>query len=155
MLASVYSKGQRDFMSDKKFKTLDRVRMHDTDAAGILYFARQFRFVHDALESFMENAGISFKDIFSKSEIDYTFVIVHAESDYHQPLHVGDHLHVHTSVVAIGKTSFTLLYEIYKEDMTKAGTAKTVHVTLDKKSKQARPVPENLKKIMENYVSER
>ena len=142
-----------DHLTDQKFISEDRVRMHDTDAAGILYFARLFRFVHDALEAFMENAGVSFKDLFRRKDVDFTYVIVHTEGDYFQPLKIGDKLTIHTSVKAIGETSFSLFYEIYKEDKTLAASANTIHVTLDKKTKQKKAVPIMLKKKMENYVS--
>jgi len=42
------------------FITKNTIRMHDVDIVGILYFPRQFRFVHEALEDFLTSEGIPF-----------------------------------------------------------------------------------------------
>ena len=124
--------------------------MHDTDMAGILYFPRQFRFVHDALEDFIESEGYSFEKMFKKD--NFVFVIVHCEADYYSPLIVGDSINVHVAVEKIGTSSFTLIYEIYKADHTHTGTAKTIHVTLEKTSRNKIPIPNHLKKILEKHL---
>ena len=90
------------------FKTYNKVRMHDTDMAGILYFARLFRFAHDALEEFIEAQGYSFEMMFHGDH--FVFVIVHCEADYLASLKVGDKLTVHLTIDHIGNTSFTIYY---------------------------------------------
>src|SRR2546425_10244271 len=94
------------------FISYNKVRMHDTDSAGLLYFARQFRFANDALEDLFEAEGYSFDNIFKN--FGYVFAIVHAEADYLAPLRVGDKLEIHMSVENIGTSSITFLYNIYK-----------------------------------------
>lgn len=132
------------------FIAKNKVRMHDTDMAGILYFPRQFRFVHDALEDFVESEGYSFQQIFH--EENFVFVIVHCEADYYVPLVVGDALNVHVAVERIGTSSFTMLYEIYKTDHTHAGSAKTIHVTLERVSRTKILIPAILKKSLEKHL---
>jgi 1,4-dihydroxy-2-naphthoyl-CoA hydrolase len=130
------------------FIASNKVRMHDTDMAGILYFARQFRFVHDALEDFASSKGLPFDYVFHQS--GYVFVIVHAEADYLQPLRVGDLLAVHLNIEKIGTTSFTITYDIYKEpEHLLVGRAKTVHVTLDNQTRNKIPLPEELRHKLE------
>lgn len=124
--------------------------MHDTDMAGILYFPRQFRFVHDALEDFLDSEGTNFEIIFHKEK--FVFVIVHAESDYLSPLKVGDSLEVQLSVENIGTSSFTFAYKIFKTDGTLTGTAKTVHVALESHSRTKIPIPESLKNILVKHL---
>lgn len=128
----------------------NQVRMHDTDMAGILYFPRQFRFAHDALEDFVEKLGYPFDQVFHKDK--FVFVIVHAESDYYTPLKVGDKLEIHLSIEKVGATSFTVLYDIYKQDKTLVGKAKTVHVTLDSINRTKIPIPEDFKKKISEYL---
>lgn len=121
------------------FKTTNTVRMYDTDAAGILYFGSQFRFAHDAFEALLAEEGFTFQHLFEKSP--FIFVIVHAESDYKHSLHVGDQLEVETEVSHIGTTSFTLSYSFYKKTENEpilAGTAKTIHVCIDKITRKKR-----------------
>ena len=132
------------------FIAYNRVCLHDCDMAGILYFPRQFRFVHDALEDLMESEGFSFAHIFL--ELDFLFVIVHAEADYLVPLKVGDKLEVHVSVEKVGNTSFTLLYTIYKVNHELVGTAKTVHVTLKTSTREKIPVPKGFREKFSKYL---
>lgn len=134
------------------FVTKNRVRMHDTDMAGILYFARQFRFAHDALEEFAESEGFSFDQVFHQES--FVFVIVHAEADYFAPLKLGDLLEVHLTIEKIGSSSFTVNYEIYKlqGERQRVGRAQTVHVTLDSKSRTKIPIPTVLRKKLEKHM---
>lgn len=127
----------------------NKVRMHDTDMAGILYFARQFRFVHDALEDFIESEGLKFDRLFKESH--FLFVIAHAEADYLAPLSVGDKLEVHLFVEKIGISSFTLSYHIYKDQHLLVGTAKTVHVTIDAKTRQKITIPTDFRVHLEKH----
>jgi 1,4-dihydroxy-2-naphthoyl-CoA hydrolase len=128
----------------------NKVRMNDTDMAGILYFANQFRFVHDAWEDLVESEDISFQTILLSG--DFLFVIVHVEADYLAPLNVGDKLNVHVEVEKIGNTSFTMVYHIYKEDKTLVGKAKTTHVTIDKKTRKKISIPPHLKKLLHKFL---
>lgn len=128
----------------------NQVRMHDTDMAGILYFPRQFRFAHDALEDFVATLGYTFDQVFRKEQ--FVFVIVHAEADYLAPLTIGDKLEVHVKVERLGETSFVINYHMYKSDKTLAGTAKTVHVTLDSASRVKIPIPPTFRKLLEEHL---
>lgn len=128
------------------FTTRNMIRMHDIDMVGILYFPRQFRLVHEALEDFLDSEGYGFDRIWH--EENFLFVIVHCESDYLAPLKLGDKIVIQVNVTHIGTTSFTIAYRIYKEDQKLVGTAKTVHVTLEAKSRQKIPIPERLMVIL-------
>jgi len=132
-----------------KFKAKNKVRMHDTDMAGILYFPRQFRFIHDAWEDLMEHEGLSFETLFTDN--DFVFVVAHVESDYLAPLKVNDKLEVHVKCSRIGNTSFQMAYEIFKEDGTLAGTGKTVHVCLKRVERTKIPVPDVLREMLSKY----
>ena len=129
------------------FITKNKIRMHDTDMAGRLYFARQFRFAHDALEDYCESKGFSFDDVFHQSK--FVFVIVHCEADYISLLKVGDDLEIKVFVEKIGTSSFTIHYDIYKTDGTLAGKAKTVHVTLDRETGKKIPIPLHFREALE------
>jgi len=121
----------------------NRVRMHDTDMAGLLYFARQYRFAHDALEDFLQQEGLDFHEMFHENS--FVFVIAHSEADYFLPVKVGDALQVSVEVENIGNSSFTMFYGIYLEDGKLMGTVRTVHVTLDAATRKKISIPESLK----------
>ena len=131
-----------------KFKHENAVRMYDTDAAGILYFASQFRFVHDSFEALMEHEGVSIQDMFKKSDV--IFVIVNANSDYIQPLTLGDKLTIYCHVKRIGATSVTFFYELFKDEEL-VGKAETTHVCLNKISRTKQVIPDSFRDKLEKY----
>jgi 1,4-dihydroxy-2-naphthoyl-CoA hydrolase len=134
------------------FIAKNKVRMHDTDMAGILYFARQFRFVHDTFEDFIESEGLNLYQMFQDEK--FIFVIVHVEADYYHSLHVGDALDIQLSVERIGTTSFSLSYKIFRSlDHVLIGTAKTVHVCIDKDSRAKCPIPSQFVQSLNKYLT--
>jgi 1,4-dihydroxy-2-naphthoyl-CoA hydrolase len=134
------------------FTAFNKVRIHDIDMAGILYFARIYRFAHEALEDFFSHAGFDFKDLFGKS--DFSFVIVHSEADYKVSLTLGDELEVQMHTEHVGNSSFTLVYQIYRvQDHLLTGTVKTVHVTIDPKTRKKIPVPEHFRAFLNKQTT--
>jgi 1,4-dihydroxy-2-naphthoyl-CoA hydrolase len=116
--------------------------MHETDAGGVLFFANQFKLVHDAYEAFLESKGITIKDLLANKA--FLLPIVHAETDFKAPLRVGDRVIVRLQVKKTGTTSFTLAHEIYKEGMELTGSGETVHVCIDKNSNAKIPLPQEI-----------
>jgi 1,4-dihydroxy-2-naphthoyl-CoA hydrolase len=123
------------------------IRLHDTDAAGVIYFANQFRIAHEAFETYIESMRFDLGKLLRTA--DYLMPIVHAESEYKTPLVVGDKITVQLSLERIGKTSFVLLYRLIKEDGTEAGTVRISHVVIDRGSGQKRSIPDHLRNIIE------
>lgn len=131
------------------FIAQNKVRMHDIDMAGILYFPRQFRFAHDAFEDMLETMNLNFDQLFRT--LPFIFVIVHAEADYFLPLHVGDHLRVELHIAKIGTTSFATQYKIFRgNELT--GTAQTTHVCLDVASRKKIDIPKEFREFLEKYA---
>ena len=120
-----------------------QINLHDTDAAGLLFFANQFKLIHDAYEQVLEKIGFGFGELIKNQP--FFLPIVHAQSDYKAPLFVGDWIDIRVRVASVGTTSFTFAYQIFKDDGTLVGTAETVHVTMDKESKSKIPLPALLK----------
>jgi 1,4-dihydroxy-2-naphthoyl-CoA hydrolase len=129
------------------FKT--KIRLHDTDAAGIIFFANQFKIIHDAYEEFLEKIDLSMKTILKKT--GYFQPIVHAESTYKAPIYIGDKIVVSVKIGHVGKTSFSLEYTL-KRGKNLVGTAKTVHVTIDQKTSKKIPLPTALRRALEKYI---
>lgn len=123
------------------------VRLHHTDAAGLLFFAEQFRLVHDALESFMESIGYPLAPLIRKSE--FLLPIVHAEADYLMPLLTGDRLEIQLKAEKIGDSSFTLGYSLLRSRTELVGTVKTVHVMINRKSGESITILPELRRQLE------
>lgn len=120
-----------------------KIKLHETDAAGLLFFGNQFKIIHDAYECVLENFGFSFAELLKGR--DFFLPIVHAESDFKKPLFVGDVIEIQVTVDEIGKTSFSFAYTLLDAAQDIVGTAKTVHVTMDKKKQAKIPLPQELK----------
>jgi len=131
------------------FVAYNKVRMHDTDLAGILYFARLFRFAHDALEDLLEAEGVTFKHMLRDNS--FLFVIVHCEGNYYTSITAGEHLEVHLTIEKFGTTSFHAHYDIYR-DSELVGSAKTVHVCIDTKTRQKMNIPDSVRQKFGKYL---
>lgn len=123
-----------------------QIRLHDTDAAGLLFFANQLVLVHDAYEKLLQKIGFSFEAMLRKR--GYFLPIVHIESDYKAPLFVGDEISIKVKVAHIGTTSFTFAYQIHCKGKL-VGLAQTVHVTISKKTKKKIPLPKDFRSALE------
>lgn len=126
------------------------VKLADTDSAGILFFANQFRIIHYAFETMLHSNGISFNEMLYTDK--FALPLTHAEANFNSPIHVSDELTIRISVNEYSKTSFTLLYDIYKNNDL-CGTAKTVHVAMDFKTGNKIDLPEHIFEFLHDYYS--
>ena len=127
-----------------------QIRLHDTDAAGRIFFANQFKIIHDAYELLLEKFNFSFP--YMLKEAKYFLPIVHAESDYKAHLFAGDKIKVGIKVGHIGTTSFSFEYTIHNAKNVLVGTAKTVHVTVSQKTDKKIPLPKELRSALEKFT---
>ncbi len=130
-----------------------KIKLHQTDAAGLLFFAHQFEIIHDAYESLLEGIGFGFAELIRNK--DFFLPIVHAEADYKLPLFVGDVIEVQVRVGNIGKTSFSFEYQLLNTQQQIVGTAKTIHVTIDNKEHKKIPLPSLMREKIEELCSDK
>jgi 1,4-dihydroxy-2-naphthoyl-CoA hydrolase len=117
-------------MDPCRFAYAFSVRLHDTDAAGRLFFGHIFRHAHDAYEAFMAQIGLPLEGLIREGEI--LLPLVHAEADYHRPLCQGDRVEVALAIDEIRARSFAVAYRFETQDGTLAATAKTVHLQINR-----------------------
>ncbi|NTV28773.1 MAG: acyl-CoA thioesterase [Candidatus Omnitrophica bacterium] len=121
------------------FQYHTQIFLHQTDAAGRLFFACQFYLMYEAMEKLAESVGLPIHVLLGQPAM--TFPLVHAESDYQAMLVAGDRIIVEAGVEKIGNTSVTIVYRILKADGTLAGTGRTVSVCVDTRTQTKMPVP--------------
>ncbi len=126
-------------MSAPDFTHHVTVRLRETDAAGVVFFARYFDLLHTAFEAMLEARGLGVGAIIAEG--DYALPIVHAECDYGRPLRAGDAVAIHIAAERVGKTSFTLRYTVERGGAA-VSRAKTVHVCVDLATGRKRALPE-------------
>jgi 1,4-dihydroxy-2-naphthoyl-CoA hydrolase len=125
------------------------VKLYQTDAAGLMFFAKIFEIAHDAYQDFLEHIGYGMKSLLADG--DYLIPIIHASADYQHPLFVGDEIYVILTIKQIGKSSFTTQYDILKNETT-AATVQTVHVFLQRKTSQKSDIPNAFRDKLREHI---
>lgn len=123
-----------------------RIRLHDTDAAGRLYFARQFNIAHDAYEAMLDRAGFGLAALLARGRL--ALPIVHAAADYKRPLKVGQDVVVEIRLHRLGRSSFTLVYRLGSDGAT-VGHVTTVHVAVNPATGRKIMVPPRLRTALQ------
>ena len=106
-----------------------RIRLHDTDAAGVMFYGHLFRHAHDAYESFMEQLGFPLHDLIGTADAGHKvrLPIARAQARYERPLRLGDRVRVDLWVTEIRRRSFALHYRFLDEQGRTCATAQTLH----------------------------
>jgi 1,4-dihydroxy-2-naphthoyl-CoA hydrolase len=125
--------------------------VHDTDAAGVIYFANFYRMIHMAYEEFMESIGFSIK--YFLDEAACLPLIVHSQADYKKPIRTGDRLNVELRVDKIGTSSYGLAYQIKDHNNELVANLNTVHVTVSKENNNKMPLPGEFKKKLSEFAA--
>lgn len=126
------------------------VKLHHTDAAGVLFFSHQLTLAHDAYQAFMETIGFPLS--YFVTTAPYFLPIVHTESDYTRPLQIGQKLRISLGVSQVGRTSFILQYDIKTDTGVDCGRVQTVHVCMDRTTRKKTGLPDDLKEKLSAYL---
>lgn len=123
------------------------VKLAETDATGIVYFTEVQKYAVEALEEFLHTKALSLAKMI-EDDI-FLLPIVHVAVDYLCPLFVGDLISIQMSVEKSGVSSFTLKYEIKKDESDfVAAIVKITHVSVDTHTRHAVPIPRSLIDIL-------
>jgi acyl-CoA thioester hydrolase len=82
-----------------------RVYYEDTDAAGVVYHANYLRYFERARTEYLRDRGLAVGELAARG---YIFPVFRLEIDYRAPALHDDLLRIETSVLEVGKTSFTV-----------------------------------------------
>ena len=141
----------------QKFTIEERVRWGDVDAANIIFYGSYIRFFEIAETELFRAVGMPYGKIFD--ELDIWLPRVHLECDFHRAAQMDDLLEVSVYVGRIGTTSLRLNFEVRRktEDGTiekdLMATAHFVLVSTDRKDLKPLPVPDELRRALEPYLS--
>ena len=95
------------------------VRLADTDAAGVVYFARTLSICHEAYEEALAAAGIKLADLLGANGI--VVPISRSEAGYKRPLRPGDKLRITVAPSPLTEHSFAIRFEITKLGLPESG----------------------------------
>lgn len=137
-----------------KFNYLRQVYLGDTDAAGVVYFAKGLEICHEAYEESLNEAGISLNQMIRERKI--ALPIVHAEIDFLRPVFCGDRLQIGLNGSMINDSEFAIAYQIFPGDNPAPVLikAQTRHVCINPQIRQRIELPaailEWLNRLKEN-----
>lgn len=132
-----------------EYKT--RVKLFQTDAAGKLFFSNLFIIAHECYENYFHENQMKISDILAGRK--FLIPIVHAEADYISPIYIDENLLVMMDAKKVGDSSFTLNFNIKKENGDLAAIVITVHVTSGFSSGKSILMPEDIKSIISKLMS--
>ncbi len=132
------------------FTSTYTIRFHDTDAAGVIYFASLLRLAHTVYEEFLEAAGLDIRRAMADNE--YHIPVVHCDADYFRPIRLGDVLSVRLQLTRLGHTSFTVEYRMMDENGKEAARAHTVHVVIGVAEGKSVKIPPRLREALADHV---
>ena len=113
-------------------KTQVRVRYADTDAAGIVHYARYLGYLEAARAEALRTAGLSSEKIATYSGHAW---LLRAVLRYRAPARFDDLLDVHAWVLDVTDSQFRFAYEIQRPaDQVLIASSETVHAWTDRRS---------------------
>ena len=120
------------------------VHFPDTDAAGVVFFARYLSICHEAYEEALAAAGIPLGTFFADHGV--VVPIAKTEASYLRPLFCGDKLRVDVHPTRLTDNSFALDYVIWKTGAAdkRAAVARTEHVCISSQTRERLTLPPSL-----------
>jgi 1,4-dihydroxy-2-naphthoyl-CoA hydrolase len=88
------------------------IRLADTDAAGVVYFARTLSLCHEAYEHALEQAGVILADLLGGKDV--IVPISKSEAEYLRPLRAGDKVRIELTAELLTAESFAVRYDVFR-----------------------------------------
>jgi YbgC/YbaW family acyl-CoA thioester hydrolase len=123
------------------------VRFQDIDAAGIVYYPRNFEYASDTFVSFLKDSGVDLRASLEAKR--WGAPLKHVEADFLKPLRFGDRIEVALVRALLRETEFTLGFRIARvgDDVVTA-VVQTLHVSIDPGTFERAPVHEELRAVL-------
>lgn len=127
-------------MPGQPFVFESRVRFGDTDASGRIFYASLLRHFDAAETEFLRSLDCGYGD----PEKQMGFPRVRVECDFMLALGYDDPIAIAVTVERVGRTSFTLMFEVAKAGRP-AARGKITIVSIDRQTQRPAPLPETLR----------
>jgi len=120
------------------------IRLSDTDAAGVVYFAQLLSICHEGYEASLQEIGVDLRAFFSDRAT--AIPIVHGSIDFLRPIFAGDCLAIEIIPQQLSDNEFEIHYSLYHESApTKSlAKAKTRHTCIDPTIRQRKSLPQTI-----------
>ncbi len=121
------------------------VRLHHTDAAGVIFCSRLLELAHEAYEALLDEAGLSVGRILADGAL--RLPVVALEAEFNRPIRVGERLQVELTVSRRGDHSYQVAYRFRDPAGQTKARAVTRHVALDGAGAGPVALPEPLARL--------
>jgi 1,4-dihydroxy-2-naphthoyl-CoA hydrolase len=117
------------------------IHFSDTDAAGVVFFARYLFIAHEAYEEALAAEDIDLAQFFSDNGV--IIPIAKSEASYLRPLQCGEKIEVELTASRLSDDSFALDYVLWKTKPTRkrAAVLRTEHTCIDSASRKRSSLP--------------
>lgn len=126
------------------------VRLHDADAAGVIFYGHLFRHFHDAYESFMDSIGFPLHRAIRPQEPSDALClpIMQANAELALPLRHGMRVRVLLEVEEVRERSFAIVYRVVDSAGQVYARGRTLHVLTEPGSGRRPRLPEGLRQAL-------
>ncbi|MEM9903772.1 MAG: thioesterase family protein [Cyanobacteria bacterium P01_D01_bin.44] len=127
------------------------IRFHETDAAGVVYFANVLTLCHETYEASLASTGVDLHQFFGRAST--AVPVVHAEIDFQRPLHCGDRVLIIMVPRRVDSASFEVEFRLLcrVNPANTLATAMTRHVCIEPETRQRQALTLELMAWLETY----
>lgn len=138
-------------MSPQPFTIDEYVRWSDVDFAGIIFYGAYVRFFEIAETEMFRKAGLPYGEVFDR--FDIWLPRVHLSCDFMYPARLDDHLRVAAYFSRFGSSSLRINFDVVHLGAGRlAAAGHEVLVCTDRETLKPRPLPDELKQILERFA---
>ena len=127
-----------------KYETV--IRLHHTDAAGLVFYAKVFVLAHECYESFLEEHQLPLASMIDEG--DYIAPIVHAKADLKAAMRMSDRITIEMQLARTGKSSYELAYKFTNQQGKITTEITTIHAVINKNTSRPIRIPEAFEKVL-------
>ena len=127
------------------------IRIHDVDAAGIVFFAQYLFLFHDVYESFLAGIGHSIPKAINEG--NYIIPIKKVAAEYHRPMYHGETITGELWLSELRGSSFTTVTKFIGADQVVRATITTIHVCVGTGTMKPIALPGDLRTALADYLS--
>jgi 1,4-dihydroxy-2-naphthoyl-CoA hydrolase len=123
------------------FSYFRTIHFADTDAAGVVFFARYLSIAHEAYEEALAEIDLQLHQFFADSGV--IVPVTKSEASYLRPLNCAEKIRVDLQPTRLAEHAFAIDYTIYKLAPVekRAAVIRTEHTCIDSKDRRRQPLP--------------
>ncbi|TPW08518.1 MAG: putative thioesterase [bacterium] len=127
------------------------IRIHDVDAAGIVFFARYYVLMHDVYESFLDSIGFSISSVLNAGDI--IIPVVESHCRYRRPMRHGETITGEITLAELKHTSYIVRCRFLGPDGGLRALLTVRHVSVSQQSMKPVAMPDGMRGALGRYLA--